>query len=1132
MRARPPESLAGVSGTLVSGYFATHHLDADFPGQLGEDTRLPARQRLADWRRRTGTRLGPASSLTALARTGAQPLFATLGFDLRESAAAGMDRTLPCVASGQGVEVPVLVLPWGDGMDRHWTEVARLASDRKGDWAVCFNGPALRLCDARHAWARTFLEFDIEATAGAPASFALFWALLRPVALSGLARRLADQSAKHGVAVCTSLRDGVREALGLLATALGLAYRQRTLRLDRTPLADEFFDQALTIIYRVLFLLFAESRALVPVWHPVYRSSYTIESLRAQAQRPGRPAGIWEGLQALSRLAHAGCRAGSLSVTPFNGRLFSPARAPLADGLRLDDGLVAKAIVALTTHQSPHGREPISFRDLGVEQLGAVYESVLDYEPRIVPAHRTQVGPGRSARRTNGIQVELVAGRGRRKSSGTFYTPRLITDEIVRHTLTPLVSGRSPDEILQLRVVDPAMGSGAFLVSACRFLAAAYEDAVVRDGGRLAADITAAERAEFRRWVARRCLYGVDVNPMAVQVARLSLWLATLASDRPLTFLDHHLAVGDSLVGASLDDLARQPPGAARNRRPAGHLPLFDTAGSDASLGRALPMRLRLEAAADDTVEAVRQKERLVADLGSETAPLAMLKRAADLWCATWFWEDGDSRGPDAREYADLAAALMGARPALPARVVQSRLAAVSRIAAERRFLHWTLEFPEVFYGSNGVPLPSPGFDAILGNPPWEMLRGDLGDEDERTGRRDASARLTRFARESGVYPSCARGHANQFQLFVERSLDLVRAGGRVGLIVPWGLASDHGCAALRERLFERCNTDRLIGFENTAALFPIHRSIRFLLLSTTKGGRTRRTRCRFGLRNASDLGATPGARAQNPQRTRPVVLTRDMRRRVAGPDLALPHVRSVQELRLLDQLASRFPPLSDAAGWNATFGRELNATDDREWFTDVPGQVPVVDGKHVDPFVVKLGACRRWIRDPAAFALTRAGRAAADARLAYRDVASATNRLTLIAAILPPRAAAVHTLFCLKAPPPVRTQRVLCALLNSLVANFLVRAWVTTHLGSTTVERLPAPRPSDDSRAWAELASLAHRLERPGQAFGQAYVELQARMLHMYGLTCAEATLVLETFPLLGEDLRTRVRRAFERNG
>jgi len=1116
---------------------------------------MPARRALAEWCKRTGARLGPASSLTALARTGARPLWATLGFDLREAAAAGPGRVLPCVASGCGIDVPVLVLPWGDGMDRHWAVVARLAADRKSDWVLCFNGPALRLCDARHAWSRTFLEFDLEGIAAVPVSFALFWALVRPAALSGLTRTLADESARHGIAVCASLRNGVREAVRLLVAALGAAYRRRAHRLDQASAAGDFFDQALTIIYRVLFLLFAESRSLVPVWHPVYRSSYTIASLRVQALRPGRPAGIWDGLQALSRLAHAGCRAGSLSVTPFNGRLFSPARAPLADGLRLDDGLVAKALVALTTHQSATGREPISFRDLGVEQLGAVYESVLDYEPRIVSPGRGSMAPRsallsrgasspglkprpasdeqRGHRLTNdGIRVDLVEGRGRRKSSGTFYTPRVITDEVVRHALTPLVSGRSPDEILRLRVLDPAMGSGAFLVSACRFLSAAYEDAVVRQNGRLPADITSAERAEFRRLVARRCLYGVDVNPMAVQVARLSLWLATLAADRPLTFLDHHLAVGDSLVGASLDDLSRQPPGAARSRRPFGPLPLFDMAGSNASIGRVLPARLGLETAADDTVEAVRQKERLVSDLESESAPLATLKRAADLWCATWFWEDGDSRGPDAREYADLAAALMGARPALPARVVQSRLAAVSRIAAERRFLHWTLEFPEVFYGSNGVPLPSPGFDAILGNPPWEMLRGDLGDEDERTGRRDASARLTRFARESGVYPSCARGHANQFQLFVERSLDLVRAGGRVGLIVPWGLASDHGCAALRERLFERCNTDRLIGFENTAALFPIHRSIRFLLLSTTKGGRTRRTRCRFGLRNASDLGATPGARAQNPQRTRPVVLTRDMRRRVAGPDLALPHVRSVQELRLLDQLASRFPPLSDAAGWNATFGRELNATDDREWFTDVPGQVPVVDGKHVDPFVVKLGACRRWIRDPAAFALTRAGRAAADARLAYRDVASATNRLTLIAAILPPRAAAVHTLFCLKAPPPVRTQRVLCALLNSLVANFLVRAWVTTHLGSTTVERLPAPRPSDDSRAWAELASLAHRLERPGQAFGQAYVELQARMLHMYGLTCAEATLVLETFPLLGEDLRTRVRRAFERNG
>ena len=1121
MRTLRLESLAGVSGTLVSAHFALRHLEADFAGQLGEDSRGPARRIVLDWTRRGATRLGPASSLSTIASTGARPVFAALGFNLRETDAGRQSRSRVDVAASHAVDVPVVIVPWGDNMDRHWTAVARAAARGASEWAFCFNGRAIRLCDASRAWARRCLEFDLAGVSASPVAFGLLWALLRPGALSGLTRRAADRSTQLGLAVCASLESGVRDALGWLMMALATACRRRGQPAGDRQFADALFDQALTVIYRILFLLFAESRTLVPMWHPVYRSSYTIESLRIQAERPGRPTGVWEGLQAMSRLAHAGCRAGSLTVTPFNGRLFAPARAPLADTLRLDDALVARAIVALTTHPGARGRETISFRDLGVEQLGAVYERVLDYEPRVSRLAQRPEQP---------VSVELVCGRGRRKSSGTFYTPRLITDELVRQTLTPLVAGRAPEDILRLRVLDPAMGSGAFLVSACRFLSAAYEEALVSVRGRMAADITDAERAEFRRLVARRCLYGVDISPMAAQVARLSLWLATLAAERPLTFLDHHLAVGDSLVGASLDDLARQAPGRSGRRRGAVRLPLFDTDGWDAGVGRVLPVRRRLESVADDTVDAVRNKERWVADLASKQAPLGALKRAADLWCALWFWRQSEGQPPDAREYADLAAAVAGAEPALPARMIRDRLAAVDRIAARHGFFHWTLEFPEVFYGDDGVPLPAGGFDCIVGNPPWEMLRGDLGDDAQRECRRESSGQLTRFARESGVYPSCAHGHVNQFQLFVERSLDLVRPGGRVGLIVPWGLASDHGCADLRRRLFDDCNTDRLIGFDNTSAIFPIHRSIRFLLLSTTRGKATRRTRCRFGLRDAGDLEVSGVGRARSVRAARPVTLTRERLRRLSGSGLAVPHVRTDADLVLLERLSASFPRLADPNGWGVSFGRELNATDDRASFTEMPGLIPVVDGKHIDPFVVRLDDCRRWIRHPVEFAATRAGRASARRRIAYRDVAASTNRLTLIAAILPPQTAAVHTLFCLKTPLPMPAQRVLCAVLNSLVANYVVRMWVTTHLGTTTVERLPAPRPGEGSAEFSVIASLAGRLERPGPASGPAYVELQAVLMRLYGLTGREVTLVLESFPLLDPSLRGRIGEAWKK--
>ena len=227
-----------------------------------------------------------------------------------------------------------------------------------------------------------------------------------------------------------------------------------------------------------MFLLFAEARALVPVWHPVYRDSYSLDAL-ARGRRTARTArsGLWDALRAIARLAHAGCRAGDLQVTPFNGRLFAPARTPLAERRNLDDEAARRAMLALSTRPSADraGRERIAYRDLGVEQLGAVYETLLDYKP----ARRR-----RAARRRRGRpRVELRAGSGSRKATGTFYTPQPIAEYVVRRTLGPLVRDAEPDRILQLRVVDPSMGSGAFLVAACRYLAAAYEAALVRTGG-------------------------------------------------------------------------------------------------------------------------------------------------------------------------------------------------------------------------------------------------------------------------------------------------------------------------------------------------------------------------------------------------------------------------------------------------------------------------------------------------------------------------------------------------------------------------------------------------------------------------------------------------------------------------
>ena len=861
---------------------------------------------------------------------------------------------------------------------------------------------------------------------------------------------------------------------------------------SRTVSVNDSFDQALTIVYRILFLLFAEARALVPLWHPIYRESYSLEGLRDAAEQSPPAPGLWDALRAIARLAHAGCRAGDLRVTPFNGRLFAPRRTPLAERRGLDDNAARQAIVALSTRPAPDraGRERIAYRDLGVEQLGAVYETLLDYEPRIE----------RGA-------LSLQRGSAVRKATGTFYTPQPIADYLVRSTLGPLVRDAPPDRILQLRIVDPAMGSGAFLVSACRYLAGAYERALVRAGGCHPADIDDAERATIRRLVAERCLYGVDLNPMAVQLARLSLWLATLAADRPLSFLDHRLQTGDSLLGTWLSHL-RHPPAVHRRRVSASGLPLLSDAAVSNALRDALPIRFSLEDTPNDTVQQVRAKERALAELTGPDTALSRWKRIAHVWCSAWF-ADRDA-APPASAFGSLSDQALTGRGALPPRTASRYLEQADAVGKARRLFHWELEFPEVFFGRDGARLPDAGFDAVIGNPPWDMIRADSGGADARSRARRDTTPVVRFTRDAGVYTAQSDGHANRYQLFVERAVALTRRGGRLGLVLPSGLATDHGSAALRRLLLSRCRVDAIVGMDNRRGVFPIHRGVGFLLVTASGAGPTGQIACRLGLDDPAELETLTDedAGARFPVRLSPALLER-----ISGSGLAIPRLRDATDVALVERAAGLFAPLGSAGGWAVRFGRELNASEDRGTLRPPRHGLPVVEGKHLEPFQVALGSIRHSISAADARRLLGAG-GHTHRRLAYRDVASATNRLTLIAAVLPAGCVSTHTVFCLRTPLPSHAQHLLCGFFNSLVVNYLVRLRVTTHVTTATVEQLPIPLPEAAPAACREIAAIARLLaRRPDPA---ALATLNARVAELYQLTTDEFGHVLSTFPLV----------------
>ncbi|HXG87252.1 MAG TPA: N-6 DNA methylase [Vicinamibacterales bacterium] len=1108
--------MPGITGSLLAGSFIEQVWLPEVTA-AGAVNPKSIRQ-LHRWWRTVERHLGPASGARAVLDIAVLPLITLLRAKVTrmEPHRGGF---VGSVESDGGRPLIIVATAWSTDADAAWQDVVRAGRVGGSPWALICGGRSVRIVDASRTWSRRFLEFDLAAAINSERSATVLVAAcdaagsLGPEGLTAIAQR----SDVFGVRVCSSLGDGVLDALGGLLGSLRTDARAQR---QRPTDVIETYQQAVTIVYRVLFLLFAEARDLVPTWHRVYREAYTIESLcRRSAIRPNAR-GLWDALQAISRLAHAGCRAGDLTVTPFNGRLFSPRHTPLAEDARVPDAVVGRVVLALATAPGAGGRQRISYADLGVEQLGAVYERVLEYEP--------VAGAGLTV---------LTRTSGERKATGSFYTPRAMTEFLVRRALHPLVVGRSVEQILSLRVLDPAMGSGAFLVAACRYLAAAADRAGAAEGPWVSPADARMRRAEFRRIVAQRCVYGVDLNPMAVQLARLSLWLTTLAGNRPLTFLDHHLAAGDSLLGASLHDLARHLPGATKRsqRRPETRW-LFDDEVTERMAGDVLPDRYRLALEAGDTPQAVRDKETALAALVYPGAPLARWKQAADLWCAAWFWRDGRL---DPRVYADVVASFMNRQPALIDRHREVVTREVHAIAAAHRFFHWELEFPEVFFDQHGRRNPDGGFDAVIGNPPWDMLRSDSGDQDTRDrGKQDRLARL-RFFRDAGIYRHQGAGHANRYQLFVERAMQIVRPGGRLALIVPSGLASDHGSGPLRRALFDNLQIDRLLGFDNRETIFPIHRDMKFLLMTGTIGQPTDRLSCAFGRTRADWLDQLPDAAADDPAEARPIVISRALIEQWDREQLAVPLLPQRIDLDILAAASAQAPALRSAHGWGAAFGRELNATEDRAHFVAKKRAsadlLQVIDGKHLEPFRARIEQSERAIARDAAASLVPPARTFARQRLAYRDVASATNRVTLIAALLPAGTISTHTVFCLKTALAETAQYCLLALLNSLVVNYLVRLQVTTHVTTALMARLPVPKPA--GRAFGELARLARSLEKSGvEADLPSFARINTITAHLYHLTREQYAHVVSTFPLLSQELRqaclAAYLRATPRNG
>jgi len=636
--------------------------------------------------------------------------------------------------------------------------------------------------------------------------------------------RVYQGSLEYAQAVGDDLKENVYKALRLLAE--GFLHTQGN-DLDPVRDLDEIHANSLVLLYRLLFINYAEDRGLLPRDNALYKESYGLVSMEreiaSKLQRGDSLSPLhttyWGKLKTLFELINRGTgalavEAETMEVPPYNGGLFDPDKHPFLEQHEVADKWVSQVVDLLARSQGEGlGRGFVDYSSLDVRHLGSIYEGLLEYKPRVADEEMVAVKRGgkeqwipageaegsRVLDRAQPGSVYLATDRGERKATGSYYTPDYIVKYIVEHTVGPLVEERMKgddpiDGILSLKVLDPAMGSGHFLVEATDRLAHALVEALgVTEKEPEGEDIRWA-----RREVVERCIYGVDLNPLAVELAKLSLWLHTVAEGKPLNFLDHHLKVGNSLLGAWVEHLERLPVRSAQQQGTAGQPPLFEQGAFTKDVGLAVAGVSTIQDLASDTVQNIREKDRILQEVLGEH--LKKWRRVADLWTSAFF---GNEMTPEM--YRDLVQRVRTGEGKLPAEQAEAYEQRAQSSSRDERFFHWELEFPEVFYDRYGRHLgDSGGFDAVGGNPPYVSF--GLG----RTGKlpEDREAFLRATFQRSAEYK------ISIYALFMEACIRRCRIGGYASLIVPDSFLSGKYFSKVRGFLLRESELQRLIVFD------------------------------------------------------------------------------------------------------------------------------------------------------------------------------------------------------------------------------------------------------------------------------------------------------------------------------
>lgn len=718
------------------------------------------------------------------------------------------------------------------------------------DWGILTNGRAWRLYYRQASSTATeFYEVDLVELleSGDPERFKRFWlffrrpAFIRDAQGRNFLERVREGSATYARVIGDRLKAVVFEEVFPFLSGGFVAYGAARAE-DVTGEAARrlIYEATLSLLYKMLFLLYAEARNLLPVENPGYQAQGLTRMAREVAERMDRAKPLGQASTALYgrllNLFHLIDQGDAgLGLPRYNGGLFHLDFSHPADREK------HRANWFLTRHKVPDaflapalerlyraGGEPIDYGFIGVRHLGAIYEGLLE--------HRLHVDDAAGGR------VHLETDRGERKATGSYYTPDYIVKYIVRHALGPILEERAGrfdelmeqivdvrrqladgrrapsvsalreglerlerqarETLLDIKVCDPAIGSGHFLVEAVDFLTDGLIEILNRYPehnpiltmlDRIRRDIVASLERQgialdparlddtqlLQRVVMKRCIYGVDLNPMAVELAKVSLWLHSFTVGAPLSFLDHHLRCGNSLIGA----MAREA-----HEQLSREQPLFG--GPFAGLLRAAEIMRGISLISDATFAEVEESERLFGQFDEAAKPY---KRLLDIYVARHFGVERADEflrlyGPD----------VIQAGPDTVGEPYTTVIREARRLYEEKRFFHWDLEFPEVFIDlERATWKENPGFDAVVGNPPYDVLA-------EKEREEDLSYLLAYISSAKSLEPALGR-KPDLFRLFTAKAANLVSRQCVFGLIVPMSLLADQQTFNLRHFLLTHC---------------------------------------------------------------------------------------------------------------------------------------------------------------------------------------------------------------------------------------------------------------------------------------------------------------------------------------